>query len=209
MPAAVALRSRPVKLVGLGGGIGSGKSSASALLRALGAVVIDADAIAREVVEPGTHALRLIAERFGSALIKSDGTLDRAALAGIVFSDKDALADLNAITHPAIEREMMRRVALNDTAGVVVYDAALPFRTDPYVMVGRIVVDIDYDIAVQRLVQFRNFSPDDARARIAAQISRHERLASADFVIDNSGSPDDLVLEVGRAWAWIATLPES
>lgn len=172
--------------------------------------MIDADAIAREVVEPGTDALRSIAERFGSALIKSDGTLDRTALAAIVFADKAALADLNAVTHPAIEQEMVRRVAQNDaTARVVVYDAALPFRTDPYVMVGRIVVDIDYDIAVERLVQFRNFSPDDARARIAAQISRHERLASADFVIDNSGSPDDLVLEVGRAWAWIATLPDS
>ena len=199
-----------MKLVGLGGGIGSGKSSASALLRALGAVVIDADAIAREVVEPGTDALRSIAERFGSALIKSNGTLDRAALAAIVFADKAALADLNAITHPAIEREMVRRVAQNAaTGGVVVYDAALPFDTDPYVMVGRIVVDIDYDVAVERLVQFRNFSPDDARARIAAQIPRDERLASADFVIDNSGSPDDLVLEVGRAWAWIATLPDS
>ncbi len=172
--------------------------------------MIDADAIARQVVEPGTDALRSIAERFGSALIKTDGTLDRAALAAIVFADKAALADLNDITHPAIEREMVRRVAQNDgTAGVVVYDAALPFRTDPYVMVGRIVVDIDYDVAVERLVQFRNFSPDDARARIAAQISRNERLASADFVIDNSGSPDDLVLEVGRAWAWIATLPDS
>lgn len=205
-----ALPSRPVKLVGLGGGIGSGKSSASALLRALGAVIVDADAIAREVVEPGKPALDAIAERFGAALVKADGTLDRAGLAAIVFGDKKSLASLNAITHPAIEREMVRRVdAYAGTDAVVVYDAAIPFAPDPYVMVGRIVVDIEPEIAADRLVRFRNFTLEDARARIASQVPREERLAEADFVIDNSGSPEGLQAEVGRAWDWITTLPDS
>ena len=199
-----------MKLVGLGGGIGSGKSSVSALLHGLGAVIVDADLIAREVVEPGTDALQAIADRFGPSLIKPDGALDRPALGAIVFADPGALADLNAITHPAIEREMVRRVArCQGTDDVVVYDAAIAFAPDPYVMVGRIVVDIDPEIAVERLTRFRNFSPEDARARIAAQISRAERLADADFVIDNSGSPDDLRVEVDRAWAWIAMLSDS
>ena len=199
-----------MKLIGLGGGIGSGKSSASALLHALGAVIVDADLIAREVVEPGTDALRAIADRFGPSLIKADGALDRPALGAIVFADPGALNDLNAITHPAIEKEMVRRVArCEGTDDVVVYDAALPFATDPYVMVGRIVVDIDPDIAVERLTRFRNFTLEDARARIAAQISREERLAGADFVIDNSGTPDGLRAEVHRAWDWIETLPAS
>ena len=199
-----------MRLVGLGGGIGSGKSSASRLLEARGAAIIDADVIAREVVEPGTDALRAIAVRFGDGLIRADGTLDRAALAAIVFADKAALADLNAITHPAIEAEMIRRVAPHaGTSDVVVYDAALPFGTEPFVMVGRIVVDLDPEVAVARLVELRGFSVDDARARIGAQIGRSDHLAAADLVINNSGSMDDLANEVARAWAWIGSLPDT
>ena len=199
-----------MRLVGLGGGIGSGKSSASRLLQARGAAIVDADVIARAVVEPGTDALQAIAVRFGDDVIRADGTLDRAALAAIVFTDKVALSDLNAITHPAIETEMIRRVAPHaGTSDVVVYDAALPFGTEPFVMVGRMVVDIDPEVAIARLVEHRGFSVDDARARIGAQISRSERLAAADLVIQNSGSMDELANEVARAWAWIESLPDT
>jgi dephospho-CoA kinase len=199
-----------MKLVGLGGGIGAGKSSVSTRLAAKGAVIVDADLVARQVVEPGTPGLAKIFERFGPGVRREDGALDRAALAGIVFSDAEALAALNAITHPAIVEEMARQIAAhNDTDRVVVMDAALLFEVLRQGMVGRMVVDVEPEVAVDRLVRFRGFNSEDARKRIAAQMSREERLAMADFVIDNSGDEAALDAEVDRAWAWIQTLPDS
>lgn len=204
------LRSSSVKLVGLGGGIGAGKSTVSNLLRTRGAVIVDADLIAREVVEPDRPAWQGIVERFGEGVLQDDRTLNRPALAAIVFNDKDALEDLNKITHPAIQTEIARQVVEQaGTDRVVVLDAALLFEVARVGMVGKMTVDVDTDIAVQRLMQFRGFSETDARARIASQMSREERRAKADFVIDNSGSEDDLAREVERAWAWIGGLPDS
>jgi dephospho-CoA kinase len=199
-----------VKLIGLGGGIGSGKSTVSALLRERGAVIVDADLIAREVVEPGRPALAAIVERFGEDVLLPNGSMNRPAVAAIVFNDKAALADLNAITHPAIGEEIARQIAEHQESDrVVVLDAALLFDRVREGMVGRMVVDVDPDIAVARLMEFRGFSESDARARISSQMSRDERRALADLVIDNSGDRTSLAQEVERAWHWISSLPET
>lgn len=201
---------RPVKLIGLGGGIGAGKSSVSSRLAARGAVIVDADLIAREIVEPGGRAYAPLLARFGEGVLHPDGTLNRPALAAIVFSDPAALADLNGITHPVINDVIAERVGAHaGTDRVVILDAALLFETGRIPMAGRMVVDVDPEIAVQRLVAHRGFAEEDARARIRNQMPREERVAQADFVLDNSGTPEDLDREVDRAWAWIATLPDS
>lgn len=199
-----------MKLVGLGGGIGSGKSTVSLLLAEYGAAIVDADLIARQVVEPGTPSLAAIAERFGPSVIGPDSTLQRQALADVVFKDPEALKALNAITHPAIGREMVAQVeAHRGTDRVVIYDAALLFDSGKTGMVGRMVVDVAPGIAIDRLVTFRALSLDDAKSRIARQMSREERVRLADFVIDNSSDREALAREVRRAWAWIKTLPAS
>ena len=199
-----------MKLVGLGGGIGSGKSTVSLLLAEYGCAIVDADLIARQVVEPGRPALAAIADRFGNGVLADDGSLKRQALADIVFADPEQLKVLNGITHPAIGAEMIAQVkAHSGTDRVVIYDAALLFDSGKTGMVGRMVVDVDPEIAVQRLVTFRGLSEDDARSRIARQMSREERVRLADFVIDNSSDRDALAREVERAWAWIGTLPPS
>jgi dephospho-CoA kinase len=205
--ARVSCKRVPMKLVGLGGGIGSGKSTVSGMLAQRGAVIVDADLIARQVVEVGSDGLALIVERFGAGVVRADGTLDRAALAGIVFSDKEALAALNAITHPRIREEINAQIeAQTGTDRVVVLDAALLFDTPRDSMVGRMTVDVDPEVAVERLVAFRGFAADDARNRIRNQMSREDRRAAADFVIDNSGTTADLAGEVDRAWEWITSL---
>lgn len=199
-----------MKLIGLGGGIGSGKSTVSILLAERGAVIVDADVIARSVVDPGKPALAAIVERFGASVLNSDGTMNRPAVASIVFNDKQALADLNAITHPAIGEEMARQTAAHHGSDrIVILDAALLFDRARPGMVGRMVVDVDPEVAVARLIEFRGFAEADARARIASQMSREERRAKADFVIDNSGDLDSLREQVERAWEWIMTLPDS
>ena len=201
---------RDVKLVGLGGGIGSGKSTVSSMFAERAAVIVDADLIARQVVEPGRPALAALAERFGPGILQGDGTLDRKALAAVAFADAESLAALNAITHPAITAEIVRQVGKNvGSDRIVVLDAALLFETGRVGMVGRMTVDVDLELAVSRLVAQRGFSEDDARARVAAQMSREERRAKADFVIDNSGDLDHLRHEVQRAWGWILGLPDS
>ncbi len=199
-----------MKLIGLGGGIGSGKSTVSERLARRGAVVIDADLIAREVVQAGGAAYEELRKRFASCFGPAvDAPLDRAALAAIVFSDAEELAALNAITHPAISRVIRERLdELAASDAVVILDAALLFDVRVS-MVGQMVVDVDPEIAVARLVEFRNFSEGDARRRIAAQMRRQDRLALADYVIDNSGSPADLDCEVEAVWNWIASLGDS
>ena len=199
-----------MKLVGLGGGIGTGKSTVSLLLVAKGAVIVDADLIARVVVEPGGPCLGRLVEHFGETVLQNDGTLDRPQLAAKVFGFPEELRVLNSITHPAIAEEMTRQIEAHvGTDKVVVMDAALLFGSPRVGMVGRMLVDVDPEVAVERLVRHRGFSESDARARIASQMSREERLALADFVIDNSGNYEDLQSGVEQAWRWILALPDS
>lgn len=194
-------------VVGLTGGIGSGKSTVTALLAARGAAIVDADAIVRELQLPGAPMLAVLAERFGSDVVAPDGSLDRARLAAVAFADAESVAKLNAIVHPAVAAEVAARVGAHaGTDRVVIVDIPLLKDKQSYGMVGVIVVDTPVEIAVARLVGQRGMSEADARARIAQQISRDERRALADFVIDNSGDRDALEHRVAAAWAWIHTL---
>ncbi len=196
-------------LVGLTGGIGSGKSTVSALLAARGAVIVDADAITREVQLPGSPVLQRLAERFGNQVIDADGNLDRPALAAIAFADPDALKDLNAIVHPAVRDEMNRRIAAQSSSDrVVVLDIPLLAENPRKGLQGIIVVDVPTEMQVDRLVRYRGFDAADALARIGRQASREKRLELADVVIDNSGDVDDLTHQIDRAWAWLTSLPQ-
>jgi dephospho-CoA kinase len=197
-----------VLVVGLTGGIGSGKSTVSALLADKGAVVIDADAVVRDLQRPGAPVFVAIVERFGQDVVAPDGGLDRAAVADIVFGDPGALADLNAIVHPAVGAEIGRRLeGLSTTDAVVVLDVPLLVESSRgYPVAGLIVVDVDPEVAVRRLVEQRGMRADDVRARMSQQASRDERRARADVVIDNSGSPADLARQVDAAWEWIEGL---
>ena len=192
--------------VGLTGGIGSGKSAVADLLVARGAELIDADQIAREVVEPGQPAHGALVERFGDGILAPDGSLDRPAVAAVVFSDPAALADLNAITHPAIGESMLaRRQAADAREGVLVLAIPLLKAThrDTVRLDVVVVVDCPVEVAVDRLVEFRGMGRADAEARVAAQISREERLFEADFVVDNGGDLGHLECEVDRLWRWL------
>lgn len=196
-------------LVGLTGGIGSGKSTVSARLAARGAVILDADAITREVQQPGSPVLVELAERFGPEVIAADGSLERQALADIVFTDPEALKALNAIVHPAVGREMNRRmIEQRTTTNVVILDIPLLTENPREGLQGRIVVDVPVETQVERLVKHRGFDEADARARIGRQASRNERLATADFVVDNSGAPEDLEPQIDRLWRWLTSLPQ-
>ena len=198
-------------LVGLTGGIGAGKSTVSSLLADRGAEVVDADRITREVQQPGTPVFEAIVDRFGSDVVAADGTLDRQALADVVFGDDEARRALQEIVWPAVGARMAERVAeLAETDAVVIYDVPLLVEAGRRGMAGVIVVDAPVDVCVQRVVKDRGMSEADARARIASQVSREERLAAADFVVDNSGSLEDLEHQVDNAWKWIQTLsPDS
>ena len=194
-------------LIGLTGGIGSGKSTVSALLVQHGAVLIDADAIARELQAPHQPLLDDLAVRFGADIIDSDGALDRAALATIVFGDADALKDLNKIVHPAIAVEMDRRMkAQRQTNNVVILDIPLLAENPRKGLSGVVVVDVPTDLAIDRLVQFRNMKKEDAQARVAQQATREVRVAIADRVIDNSGGISSLEKQVKDVWEWALTL---
>ena len=193
-------------LVGLTGGIGAGKSTVAGDLASRGAAVIDADGIAREVVEPGGRAYDELVERFGAGILQADGRLDRQKLADVVFNQPDALAALNEITHPAIGSVMAERVveAAESNEIVVVDIPLLNIATKSRLNLNAVVVvDAPEQTAVDRLVQHRGFTESDARARIAAQISRDERRALADFVIDNSGDHTDLSAQLDALWTWL------
>jgi dephospho-CoA kinase len=192
--------------MGLGGGIGAGKSAVADLLVERGAALIDADLIAREVVVPGGPAYQPVLDRFGPGVVAGDGTIDRPALAALVFTDPQALADLNALTHPVITSELLaRRSALAHTSQVVVVALPLlrPSHRDQLALDQVVVVDCPTDVALDRLVHARGMDPGDARARMAAQASREERLEGADFVVDNSSSRAHLEAEVDRLWGWL------
>jgi dephospho-CoA kinase len=193
--------------VGLTGGIGSGKSTVARLLAGRGAVVVDADLLARQVVEPGSAGYQAVLDRFGPAVAGPDGGLDRRALADLVFADPSALADLNAIVHPAVRAAIAGRLAeLREGDGVVVLDIPLLVESGrSYGAAAVLVVDCPEDVAVQRLVEQRGMDEADARRRMAAQVPRAERLAAADLVIDNSGSPEQLEAEVERVWTFLVS----
>jgi len=198
------LPSPVVLLMGLTGGIGSGKSTVSAELARRGADVVDADAIVREVQQPGTEVFAAIVEQFGAGIVQADGGLDRQALADIVFADPEALAALNAIVHPAVGAEIARRLEqAAGSDGVVVLDVPLLVESGRDDLAGLIVVDTDPEIAVARLVEQRGFVEADARARMARQASRDERRARADFVIENDGDRDQLMARIDQCWDWI------
>jgi dephospho-CoA kinase len=195
-----------VLIVGLTGGIGSGKSTVAALLAGRGAVVVDADGIARQVVEPGGPAYQPMIERFGQDILRPDGTIDRPKVANRVFSDAQSLADLNAITHPAIREAMGQQIIEHANSDrVVVLDVPLLAETTSasWGLAGVIVVDTPTEVAVDRLVTQRGLPKEDARARIKAQMTREERRNLADLVIDNSSDRDHLEQEVDKAWQWI------
>ncbi|MFM2078868.1 MAG: hypothetical protein RJA49_2758 [Actinomycetota bacterium] len=196
-------------LVGLTGGIGSGKSTVSAALAARGAVIVDADAVVRDVQQPGSPVLQQLADRFGAHVLAADGSLDRAAVAQIVFTDPDALKALNAIVHPAVGAEMNRQVmAERDTDHVVVMDIPLLTENPRDGLQGIIVVDVPVETQVQRLVQFRGFDEGDAMARIGKQATRQQRLATAGFVVDNSGDLAALEPQIDALWTWVTALPQ-
>ena len=191
--------------VGLTGGIGSGKSAVSERLTALGAVVLDADQAARAVVEPGTQGLARIAETFGPGVLREDGSLDRAKLAEIVFADEAARGRLNAIVHPLVHEHMR---AAEQAALEVRGDDAVIVHSVPLLAEGDrgkefdlvIVVDVPPELQVERLAA-RGMPAEQARARMAAQATREQRLAIADIVVDNSGTLADLDRRLASVWA--------
>jgi dephospho-CoA kinase len=189
--------------VGLTGGIGSGKSTVSQLLRARGAVIVDADEVARAVVEPGQPAFEQLVERFGLDIVGPDGRLDRARLAEIAFATEDGTTDLNAITHPAVGKEFLRRMTDAPDDAIVVCDVPLlveseTARSRGYEVV--IVVEAPRQVRLDRLER-RGVPPSDAEARMAKQASDDERRAIATYVIDNSGDERDLERQVDEIWS--------
>lgn len=188
--------------IALTGGIGSGKSTVARMLAERGAVIVDADAIAREIVEPGQPALVEIRAAFGDGIITADGRLDRARLAAIVFSDSEALARLNAITHPRIAERSAELLAAAPAESVVVYDMPLLVEQGDEALRGWdaiVVVDCPDDLRLDRLIA-RGLAPEDAERRLRAQASREERLAAADVVVDNSGDLAGLDAAVDGLW---------
>ncbi|HET9689696.1 MAG TPA: dephospho-CoA kinase [Acidimicrobiales bacterium] len=203
-------------LTAVTGGIGSGKSTVSGGLARRGAPVVDADGVAREIVEPGGAAYDPVRARFGDAVFGPDGRLDRAALAAIVFADRAALAALNAITHPVIAATVLERLAaLAAHRGPVVLDIPLlnAGTLELYRPAALVVVDTPTDTAVGRLVAHRGFSEADARARVAAQATRSQRRALLELVehgrlLDNGGDAAALEAQLDDVWSWLCGLPD-
>ncbi len=193
-------------LVALTGGIGSGKSTVAAGLADRGAGVVDADAVSRQILEPDGAAYQAVVERFGPGIVRPDRSIDRPALAAIVFGDPNNLGDLNHLTHPVIAQVMSEEAAdLSARHSVVVLDVALLgiVMTERFRLDAIVVVDVPEQVAVARLVEHRGFTEEDAWARVAAQIDRDERRRLADLVVDNSDGPAALEQEIDRAWTWL------
>lgn len=187
--------------VGLTGGIAAGKSLAAHTLRGLGALVIDADALAREVVEPGTPGLAAVVDAFGRSVLDAEGRLDRPALAAVVFNDADRRKVLNGIVHPLVRARAaeLERAAPPET--IVVHDIPLLVETGQHRSFGFVlVIDAPEDIRVQRMAADRGMSVEAARARIAAQAGPEERAAAADVVLSNTGAPGELAAAVRQLW---------
>lgn len=190
--------------IGLTGGIGSGKSTVADLLAERGAVIVDADVLAREVVAPGTEGLDAVVKRFGEGVLRADGTLDRPALGAIVFSDADARADLNAITHPRVRaraRQLRNEALEADPDAVAVDVIPLLVETGQAASFDEVVVvDVPVETQVERVMARNGLSRDEAFARVRAQASREERLAAATRVIDNGGDVAALEPQVDELW---------
>jgi len=191
-------------LIGLTGGIASGKSLVSARLVELGAIIVDADVLAREVVEPGTPGLAAIAEHFGANVIAADGSLDRPALGAIIFADPEQREVLNGITHPAVWRRARELFAAAPEGSVVVYDVPLLVegakgRKLDFDLV--VVVDASTETRMRRLVELRGMTREEAGHRLSSQATDAERLAVADVVIDNNGTVDTTIQQVDSLWA--------
>lgn len=187
--------------VGLTGGIGSGKSAAAALLAGHGAVIVDADLLARQAVVPGSQGLAEIVDQFGAAVLTDSGELDRAALGEIVFADPDARARLNAIVHPRVRELAAQAEQAAGPEAVVVHVIPLLVETgqqEAFDLV--VVVDVDPDRQVRRVGRRDGLSAAQVEARMAAQASREQRLAAADVVLDNNGSPEELAAQVAELW---------
>jgi dephospho-CoA kinase len=190
--------------VGLTGGIGSGKSTVAAMLVEQGAVVIDADQIARDLVEPGGQALAELVTEFGPRILAADGSLCRAELASMAFSDPRATTRLNEIMHPLIRTEAARLLASFPEAAVVVYDMPLLVETGQADLVDVVVVvDVPEDLQVERAVRLRGLDEADVRRRMEVQAARADRIAAADAVIDNSGDLGETQAAVESLWAWL------
>jgi dephospho-CoA kinase len=193
-------------LVGLTGGIGSGKSTVAELLAERGAVVIDADDLARRAVAPGTSGFDRVVETFGSDILGPDGGIDRAALADVVFADPSRLRELEAIIHPEVARLLVESVELyRDTDDVIVY--AVPLLAERGMAEGFdvvVVVVADVDRRIERLMRDRGMTAEEVRARVAAQLTDEERARVADVLLDNDGEPERLTPQVNRLWTDLA-----
>jgi dephospho-CoA kinase len=189
-------------LVGLTGGIGSGKSTVARMLAARGAVVLDADAFARDAVAAGTPGLRAVVERFGGEVVGPDGELDRRGLAAIVFADDEARRDLEAIVHPEVRRRLLRAIEAHaDADDILVIDSPLLVEAGQGGSVQLlVVVTAPEEAQLERLAADRGMSERDVRVRMAAQMPLEEKAAKADVVLDNGGDLLDLERQVGRLW---------
>ncbi len=187
--------------MGLTGGVASGKSTVSGLLRDLGAVVVDADALAREVLEPGTPGLAAVADEFGPEVLDGDGALDRARLGALVFADPARRAALEDIVHPLVRARAHDLEEAAPAGALVVHDIPLLVETGQSgAFDAVVVVDVPVEVQVARAVRDRGWSEDEARSRIAAQATRAERLAAATYVVDNSGTLEDLRQRVAEVF---------
>ncbi|HEY4269720.1 MAG TPA: dephospho-CoA kinase [Galbitalea sp.] len=198
-------------LIGLTGGIASGKTAVARRLAEHGAIHIDADQLARDVVEPGTEGLAAIALRFGEGILLADGTLNRPALGAIVFSDDQARLDLNAITHPAVGRlgkALMAQAQENNPHAIVVYDVPLLIEArkqpDYYDFDLIVVVEADAETRIRRMVEYRGMDADDARRRVRSQSTDAERRAIADVVIDSNGTLDETIRQADALWETVS-----
>lgn len=191
-------------VVGLTGGIAAGKSTVARRLAELGAVVIDADHLAREAVTPGSRGLAAIVERFGDAVLGDDGSLDRAALGRIVFADEEARRALNGIVHPEVRRLYAEAVAdarANDPDAVIVYDVPLLAEARAVDEFGTIVVvDAPADVRIARLVELRGMDRQEAENRVGSQVSDADRRAMADVIIDSAGAIDETIAQTDALW---------
>ncbi len=188
--------------MGMTGGVASGKSTVAALLRSLGAVVIDADALARELVGPGTSGLEAVVAEFGPEMLGPDGGLDRARLGALVFADPERRTALERIVHPLVRARAAEIEAAAPPDAIVVHDIPLLVETGQGSAFDEVlVVDVPVEVQVARAVRDRGWSEEEARSRIAAQASREQRLAVATYVVDNSGTVEDLRQRVAEVFA--------